>query len=195
MIIACLLDTLLDIFMAKMSTKTKKYVRPPLTEEHKVTIIHLHGQGLGYKRIVLRLQQRFKSGPKFSKNGVKKVVKKFIESGIVSRKPGSGRPRKTTKREDRAMVRLVINDPQATSSQIINRSAATVTVQTVRNRLHEAGIHNHYARLKPKLTPRQAAKRLEFAKKYITEPLAFWEKVIFSDESKFEILSNHRLRV
>ena len=33
---------------------------------------------------------------------------------------------------------------------------------------------------------------MNFAKKYKNEPIAFWENILFTDESKFEIFGDNR---
>ena len=35
-------------------------------------------------------------------------------------------------------------------------------------------------------------KRLAFAKKYVNKPLSFWKKIIWRDESKFELLNKKK---
>lgn len=42
----------------------------------------------------------------------------YSEFKLTERKPGSGRPRKSTEREDRAMIRIVRNDPRKNATDV-----------------------------------------------------------------------------
>ena len=62
----------------------------------------------------------------------------------------------------------------------------------MRNRLKNAGLHGRVARKRSYISPINRSKRTEFAKQYQDQPWEFWKTVIWSDESKFELLSNKR---
>lgn len=57
----------------------------------------------------------------------------------------------------------------------------------VRNVIKKVGYNGRAAHKKPFISCRNRKKRLEFAKKHVTKPLSFWESVLFSDKSKFNI--------
>ena len=63
----------------------------------------------------------------------------------------------------------------------------SLTSQAIRNRLHEANLHGRIPRNKPFISPINRKKRLEWAKKYVDKPQEFWDSVIWSDESKFNL--------
>ena len=87
----------------------------------------------------------------------------------------------------------VKQDPKQTAKQIqetIACSGVTVSADTISRRLREKGFRARVQRTKPMLTRLAAKKRLAFAKEYLMMPMSFWRKVIFSDESKFELVSN-----
>ncbi|GFT24054.1 transposable element Tcb1 transposase [Trichonephila clavipes] len=65
----------------------------------------------------------------------------------------------------------------------------SVSAQTVRNVLHSAGLKARTPRKKPYISEVNRKRRLEFAMKYKNKPMDFWKRVIFSDESKFEIFT------
>jgi transposase len=62
-----------------------------------------------------------------------------------------------------------------------------ISLQTIRNRLHESGYKGRAARKKPFINERNRRKRLEFARAYVNKPIDFWKTVLFSGESKFNI--------
>ena len=61
---------------------------------------------------------------------------------------------------------------------------------TVRHRLHEVGLYGRVPRKKPYVNKVNRRKRLEYAKNYREKPLGFWNKVICSDESKFNLFGS-----
>lgn len=64
----------------------------------------------------------------------------------------------------------------------------------IRSRLRQAGLHGRISRKRPFISPRNAKKRLLFAREYLNRPIDFWNHIIFSDESKFEVYSHRRRR-
>ncbi|GFW43594.1 transposable element Tcb2 transposase [Trichonephila clavipes] len=64
----------------------------------------------------------------------------------------------------------------------------------VRNVLHSAGLKARTPRKKPYISEVNRKRRLEFAMKYKNKPMDFWKRVIFSDESKFEIFTPPSIR-
>ncbi|GFV63279.1 hypothetical protein TNCV_1520981 [Trichonephila clavipes] len=55
------------------------------------------------------------------------------------------------------------------------------------NRHYNAGYHGRVAHKKPRISAVYRQKRLDFANEHVNKPPQFWEKVLFSDESKFFI--------
>jgi hypothetical protein len=65
-----------------------------------------------------------------------------------------------------------------------------VCTGTVRNSLRSRRYHGRVARRKYFVSEANRKKRLEFAKKYINTPMEYWKRVIFTDESKFNIFGS-----
>ncbi|GFU04227.1 transposable element Tc1 transposase [Trichonephila clavipes] len=80
----------------------------------------------------------------------------------------------------------------ASTSNTLGRS---VSVETVRRVLRKAGYNGRVARKKPLIGKRNRVKRLKFAKEHILKPQQFWNEVIFSDESKFNIFGSDGRRM
>jgi transposase len=71
---------------------------------------------------------------------------------------------------------------------LINRkSKKAIHSSTVRRRQMEAGLNGRIARNKPKLTKRQRQARLRWAKKYRDWKAEDFEKILWSDESPFNL--------
>ncbi|GFV47671.1 transposable element Tc1 transposase [Trichonephila clavipes] len=67
--------------------------------------------------------------------------------------------------------------------------------EAVRRVLRKAGYNGRVARKKPFIGMRNRVKRLKFAKEHILKPQQFWNEVIFSDESKFNIFGSDGRRM
>ena len=59
-------------------------------------------------------------------------------------------------------------------------------------RFQEIGLKNYVARKVPLISKQNKVRLLNFAKKYIWVTPEFWEKIIWNDESKFEITDNKK---
>lgn len=132
---------------------------------------------------------------KISVKGVRKIIKKSIETRTLADRPRSGRPRVTTTQENLLIVRLCKKNPEILVKEIqeqLQNAGSMVSQTTIRRRLHDAKLRGYVARKKPLLSNVHKKRRLEFALKYENKSLDFWKKVIFSDESKFEVYGNNR---
>ena len=70
-----------------------------------------------------------------------------------------------------------------------------VTIRTVRSYLNHGGLFGRIAARKPLLTKEHIRKRILWCKQYSAMTEAEWEKVLFSDESKVEMVSSRRCYV
>ncbi|GFY34920.1 transposable element Tc1 transposase [Trichonephila clavipes] len=95
---------------------------------------------------------------------------------------------------ERRVIHQVKIDPKiaARTSNTLGRS---VSAETVRRVLRKAGYNGRVARKKNLIGKRNRVKRLIFAKEHILKPRQFWNEVIFSDESKFNIFGSDRRRM
>ncbi|GFX54210.1 transposable element Tcb2 transposase [Trichonephila clavipes] len=83
---------------------------------------------------------------------------------------------------------------QNIANELLSPCNVSVSAQTVRNALHSAGLKARTPGRKPYISEVNRKRRLEFAMKYKNKPMDFWKKVIFSDESKFEIFTPTSIR-
>ena len=66
-------------------------------------------------------------------------------------------------------------------------SGSNVSTNTVHRELHEMGFHSGAATHKPKITMRNAKRRLEWCKAHRHWTLEQWKRVLWSDESRVTI--------
>lgn len=127
-----------------------------------------------------------------SKSGARKIVLKCDKFNTVRDLAGRGRKRKTTVREDHRILREAKKNCTISASEIVRNCDLNVSARTVRRRLNEVGLGSHFQKKKPLISKRNKFKRLAFAKKYISRPHSFWNKVLWSDESKFELIGGQQ---
>jgi len=151
------------------------------------------------KRVITMNQDGFSMGKicetlHIPKASIQKMITKFNKEGTVANAPGRGRQRLTTKAEDRFIKRKIKKDRRESAvrlaSELIDVLGKKISPQTIRNRLHEDGMHGRIARRKPFINARNRKKRLTWARKHRDVDSSFWEKVIWSDESKFNLFGS-----
>lgn len=135
-----------------------------------------------------------------SRSVVSRLWRRYQETGEFTRRPGQGRHRSTTPRQDRYLRTLALRNRQCTATGIeIDFRQATgvrVSTQTVRNRLHEDGLNARRPATGPILTVDHRRARLEFAQEHVTWQLRHWRPVLFTDESRYHVSTcDRRVRV
>ncbi len=145
----------------------------------------LHKKGEGYKKISKALL--------ISQNTVAKVVQTFKKDGnatISQRRPG--RPRKLTPRQERLLMRRVEENRHASSLQLSkeveSQTGVTISRDTIRHTMQRNGMHGCRPRKKPLLKPRQKKARLEFARAHADKDEDYWDSILWSDETKINVL-------
>ena len=123
---------------------------------------------------------------------VARIIKRYRCSGsFESDRDKCHRPRKTGVRGDRTLVRLSIKKPHASSLDIAKELRESYDIDihssTVRRRLLENN-RPAYRPIKSQfLTEQMKIRRLQWCKEHETWSSEDWGRVIFSDESSFEI--------
>ena len=74
--------------------------------------------------------------------------------------------------------------------EIENELGISLHVDTIRKRAHEVGLFERVSRKKPYVNKSNPGKRLKFGKKMLEKPMDFWKNVVWSDESKFNLLGS-----
>ncbi|GFT02148.1 transposable element Tcb2 transposase [Trichonephila clavipes] len=117
-----------------------------------------------------------------------------------TRRPGPGRPRQTSRREDRHIVRNARVQPTASSTaiqvQVAPSLGAHVSSRTIRRRLAERHLRSRRLLRVLPLTPTHRRLHLEWCRARGNCTAAEWNQVVFSDESRFNLSSDdNRVRV
>lgn len=167
--------------------------RPDISLETRKRVICLHGQqGKSYKEIAGLLELKRPS--------VVSTIQRWKNTGEYINGERTGRPSKLSVGLRRIIKRAVDNDPTMSSSQICEmleeHHQVSFNRHTVRRALYKFGYGSYTRRKKPHISKKNRKKRLEFAREHVNKPQEFWDKFVFTDESKFNIFGNDgRIRV
>ena len=131
---------------------------------------------------------------------VNRILKRHAATGSLVPGKSSGAPRKTTPRQDRALLRMVRQDrflsARALTARMRNLYGMRAGRTTVNNRLLSRGYRAYRPTTKPLLTANHRRLRLEWAQRWRNLTVAHWQHVIFGDESRFQLYPvDGRLRV
>lgn len=153
--------------------------RRKLSEAEKWQIVGMRNSGQSLRQIA----QHF--GIHFSI--VSRLLKRHRDDGTIQERPRSGRPPKTSEREDRALVRVAKRQPFATARYLRDdwNIATRVAVRTVNRRLNNARLRARRPLKRPLLTQRHRQARLEWARYHRHWNIRSWRRVHWTDESRF----------
>ncbi|GFW30926.1 transposable element Tc1 transposase [Trichonephila clavipes] len=109
----------------------------------------------------------------------------WTREGTYARKTGSGVTRKTTRREDRRIVRQALVDPTVTRSTLRADVGVAIVPQTISRHLAEANLKSKRPFRALPLTQEHRQLRLQWCQARSMRNATDWQKVVFSDESRF----------
>jgi transposase len=124
-----------------------------------------------------------------SRRVISRLWNRFQHTGNVAERSRSGRPRKTTVRQDRYLSNMAkrqrFQSAVRLNSYFRTATGVRVSSQTVRNRLHIANLRAYRPAVRPILTLRHRTARLQWARDHVNWQLRHWTPVLFTDESRF----------
>ncbi len=122
------------------------------------------------------------------------ILKRFEKENRIESIKQTGRPPKLSVQDERFIERTVTKNPKVTATMIAtelnSRINSHVSPSTIRRVIRKKGFKSRIPRSKPLLSKVNIRKRLEFAQKYAHVNKNFWDDVIFTDESKFNLFGN-----
>ena len=158
---------------------------PQLSVEDRVTCTVLYREGWTQKRIAAHLG--------CSQNAVYLAIRRRQATGTHENRPKSGRPRISTPRDDRYLVRQCQGNRTLSVpalQTLWHQHGVTSSLTTVRRRLQSHGLNGRRPRKKPLLSRRNINQRLQFAREHQDWTWVDWSVVLFTDESKFNLYHN-----
>ena len=166
--------------------------RQRLTVEQRGRALALLDEGIVVRAVSRRLQ--------VSHSVIIRLRDRHVATGSSQERPRSGRPRATTRQQDRHLRISALRDRATTASTLRGRLRTTtgvnVSCNTVRRRLREAGLRSRRPAVRPILSAINRTHRLALARQHVTWTRQQWGRVLFSDESRFILSFNDgRVRV
>lgn len=156
-----------------------------LTEPETVRALTLLDEGYSQRHIANLLGVNHST--------ISRVLKRFNETGSYRRRPGQGRKRCTSARDDRFLKQSALRNRSVTSSLLRNDLEATrnvaISTRTVRRRLKEAGLDSRRPATAPLLSRENRVARLRFARDHCNWSVDDWKRVLFTDETRVSLKS------
>ncbi len=147
-----------------------------LPEELRDRIVARHRSGQGYKKISAAL--------KVPKSTVASIILKWKTFGTTRTLPRAGRPAKLSYRGRRALVREVKKNPKITVAELqrcIREMGESCRKSTITAALHQSGLYGRVAR--------HMKSPHGVAKKHLKDSKMVTNKILWSDETKIELLA------
>uniref|UniRef100_A0A8C5QZS5 Transposase n=1 Tax=Leptobrachium leishanense TaxID=445787 RepID=A0A8C5QZS5_9ANUR len=144
-------------------------------------VITLHRKGNGYKKIAKMLN--------IPRETIGSIIRKFKAKGTVETLPGRGRKKMLTSTAVRYLKRRVKKSPRVTAEELrkdLTDVGTEVSAQIIRRTLRNEGLHARTPRRTPLLSPKNKS-RLQYAKSHVDKPQKFWDRVLWTDETKLEL--------
>lgn len=155
------------------------------SEEERNLIIRLHNQCKSLNEISQQIGR--------PRSTVQSIINRFCVTKSVKNKPRSGRPEILSKQDKHYILREIKKNPKISAPKLsadLQQRGSTVSASTVRNICRKEGYHGRVPRKKFWVGKANRKKRLLFAQAHRDKGNDFWNKVIFSDESKFNIFGS-----
>ena len=129
-----------------------------------------------------------------SQSVISRLQQRYRETGRVTERRRSGRPLATSRADDRYIVNAALRNRMMNATQLQARlrevRGTQVSRQTIRNRLHQRGLHARRPARVPDHTTRHRHHRLAWAEEHLRWTRDQWASVLFSDESRFTLSRN-----
>ena len=154
------------------------------TEDERSIMFRLWKNGTSMNRIAKQLN--------VSRKRVQNAIQKSKQTKAMPEK--RGRPRKSSLRQDRLIVKEVKKDPFLTAPRLkellSNENSLNISTSTVRRRLCDVQLSGRLAKHKPHVSKQNIKKRLAFAKRHKDKDDRWCHNVLWSDELKFNRFSS-----
>lgn len=128
------------------------------------------------------------------KSTVGDIIRRYKNEDRIDSVPQNGRPKILSQNDERYIMKKVKIDPRISApklkTDLESNLGICVSSETVRRVIRKNGLNGRIARKKPFISEVNKKKRIEFAKKYKKEDQTFWNNVLFTDESKFNLFGS-----
>ena len=126
-------------------------------------------------------------------SSVQTIVCKYKHHGTTQPSDRSGRRRVLSPRDERTLVWKVQINPRTAKDlvKMLEETGTKVSISTVKRVLYRQNLNGRSARKKPLLQNHHEKARLRFATADGDKDHTFWRNVLWSDETKIELLGHN----
>jgi transposase len=129
------------------------------------------------------------------KGTVSKIIRRYKARGTISPIKRGGHARKTTPQLDRLIKRSAMTHPRWSASKILaDVGHPNISRSTIKRRLTEFGLPARRPARKPYVSVKNRKLRVKFAQEHLNWTTDQWRKVLWSDESKFNLFSSDGIK-
>lgn len=125
---------------------------------------------------------------------VQYILNKFKYKGSVENVPRKPKQKKLSEKEERTIVRQVKFNPRISAPKLRSTlevsTGKKVCTETVRKVLRRNGYHGRMTRKRPYVSKKNRVVRLQFSKEHVNKGQAFWNNVLWSDETKINLFGS-----
>ena len=160
-----------------------------LSVDLRKKVIEFHKAGNSYGNICKRLD--------IPRSTIQLVIKKFAQFGTAETLPGRGRKPKISVKTARKLCREVNSNPRVVLNDVVeglDAEGTTVSKRTIQRCLNKNSLYSHRPRQTPLHKPCHVAARLNFTKAHLDKEEGFWNKVLWSDETKIELFGHNDVK-
>ena len=164
--------------------------RPSLSSNERARALGMLQSGLSTRRVAAIFGVAYST--------MSRLMIRFNATNSVKDRRQSGRP--TTHRQDNLIRTLILRNrtitARALQGQLRTAAGVTMSDQTIRNRLHAAGLRARRPVVRIPLKQRHRIHRLDWSRRHLRWNWLQWSRVAFSDESRSNLHFNDvRMRV
>jgi transposase len=160
---------------------------PALSPQDRRDILRWREDGLSRYAIAKKKGCGVKAVRKWINRNTKRFSTKLLSEPLVTNKPGQGRKRKLTARQERQVVKkakVEEKDVPEITQEMIKKVPGGVEDTTIRRTLRRRGLKYLVRQKVETISHVQAKKRLQFARKRLNYN---WEYALFTDEKTFQL--------
>ena len=125
---------------------------------------------------------------------VQYIIQRYVREGRIADKSRKAPNKIFTEADELWILRKIKQNPRlsapALAKEAENFLGKSCNPETIRRILRRADFHGRTARNKPFISPKNLKSRLQFARDHVNKDQSFWDKVIFADESKFNLFGS-----
>jgi transposase len=163
--------------------------RSQLTLDERVRIVALKAEGKTLKQIAIEFQR--------SVQAISDVIKKYRETGTVSRQEGSGRPRKLSESDIHNIILAIKRDRRISAEQIVvDLGLHGVSPRTITRAVRLfSPFRSKWCTKKPFISIKNIKHRVKWCREHLDWSIEDWLRVVWSDESPYYLRNAVRFRV